>query len=152
MSKAMWTHLRVRYGETDAMGVVYHSNYFRYFEVGRSQTFRTLGYSYKKFESEGFMLPVTHCESTFYSPARYDDILWIETSVQQYKGARLKLHYKVYKQNNSDVLDENAPTDGQNLILLVEGNTSHAIVDSQLKPVNIKKSKPDFHQVLEALI
>lgn len=146
MSNTRWTQLRVRYGETDAMGVVYHSNYFRFFEVGRSSAFRALGYSYKRFEQEGFMMPVTHCDCTFVSPARYDDVLWIETTIASFKGARLKLHYKIYKQVDS-TLDFSGPQ--EDMPLLVEGSTTHAIVDSNLKPVNIKKSNPEFHQLLE---
>lgn len=146
MSTAHWTQLRVRYGETDAMGVVYHSNYFRYFEVGRSTTFRSLGYSYRRFETEGFMLPVTHCDCSFAQPARYDDVLWIETTIANFKGARLKLNYRIFKQVDPDL---NCDGPQENMVFLVAGSTSHGIVDSQLKPVNIKKTNPDFYVLLE---
>jgi len=130
------TTLRVRYGETDQMGVVYHSNYFRYFEVGRSSYFRELGYSYKTFEEEGFMLPLIHCACDFVYPAKYDDELFIHTTIKSFKGARLTLSYEIFKLEKDEQ------------VLLVKGITSHGIVSSDMKPVNVKKANPRFYSLL----
>lgn len=128
--------LRVRYGETDQMGVVYHSNYFRYFEAARASFFRDLGYSYKRFEEEGFMLPLTSCDCDFKKPAKYDDEIIIRTTIASHKGVRIKLAYQAIR------ID-----DGQE-VLLVEGSTTHAFVNMEMKPVNIKKENPEFYNLL----
>lgn len=133
--KSFDTSIRVRYGETDQMGVVYHSNYFRYFEVGRSSFFRDLGYTYKRFEEEGFMLPLIHCECHFKQPAKYDDEIIIRTSISSLKGVRVTLDYQALRVENDQE------------VLLVTGSTTHAFVDSQMKPVNIKKANPDFYHL-----
>ncbi len=133
--------LRVRYGETDKMGVVYHSNYFRYFEVGRSSYFRDLGYTYKQFEEDGFMLPLINCACDFIMPAAYDDELFIHTSISHFKGARITLEYRIYKDGQSP---------DQEQILLVKGHTSHAFVDMNMKPVNVKKANVKFYELLMA--
>lgn len=144
MEKKLSAHissLRVRYGETDKMGVVYHSNYFRYFEVGRSSYFRDLGYTYKRFEEDGFMLPLINCTCDFIMPAAYDDELFIHTTISHFKGARITLDYKIYKE---------ADDPDQDQVLLVKGHTSHAFVDDKMKPVNIKKANPEFYGLLMA--
>ena len=77
--------LRVRYGETDQMGYCYYGNYAQYFEVGRVETLRSLGLSYKQLENEGFMLPVSEFSVKYKSPAFYDDLLSIETTITETK-------------------------------------------------------------------
>lgn len=82
----MYTHetqLRVRYGETDQMGYLYYGNYALYYEVGRTESLRSLGFSYKGLEAEGVMLPVVNLQSEYFRPAFYDDLITIKTSLQQ---------------------------------------------------------------------
>ena len=136
--KSCDTTIRIRYGETDQMGVVYHSNYFRYFEVGRSSLFRDIGYTYKRFEEEGFMLPLIHCDCSFKQPAKYDDEVIIRTTISALKGVRVTLHYQALK-----IEDDKE-------VILVTGSTTHAFVDSHMKPVNIKKVNPDFYALATA--
>jgi acyl-CoA thioester hydrolase len=73
------TQVRVRYGETDKMRVVYHGNYVQYFEVGRVEAIRTLGISYKDMEDAGIIMPVIEWQAKFLRPARYDDLLTVKT-------------------------------------------------------------------------
>lgn len=82
----MYTHetqIRVRYGETDQMGYLYYGNYALYYEVGRTESLRSLGFSYKGLEAAGVMLPVVNLQSEYFRPAFYDDLITIKTSLQQ---------------------------------------------------------------------
>jgi acyl-CoA thioester hydrolase len=92
--------LRVRYGETDQMGYCYYGNYASYFEVGRVEALRSLGMSYRSLEEDGVMLPVSHFEVNYHSPALYDDELSIKTSIVLMKGARLFFEYTIHNANN----------------------------------------------------
>jgi acyl-CoA thioester hydrolase len=83
------TQIRVRYGETDQMGYCYYGNYAQYFEVGRVEALRTVGLSYKELEEQGIMLPVSEFNVKYLSPAFYDDLLTIKTTITKIKGARL---------------------------------------------------------------
>ena len=94
--------LRVRYGETDQMGYCYYGNYASYFEVGRVETLRELGHSYKELEESGIMLPVSHFEIDYIKPAFYDDELKVTTIISELKGARLFFDYEIH--NASDAL------------------------------------------------
>jgi len=115
------TTYRVISGDTDNMGQAYYGNYFRWFEIGRSEMFRSLGLSYKAVEDHGIFLPVseTHCKYSI--PAKYDDILVIETSLDTKIKAGLKFDYKVYSE------------DGKTL--LARGYTKHPCVNRQGKVV-----------------
>jgi len=110
------TTCRVRYGDTDKMGFVYHANYFRWFEVGRSEMFRSLGIPYKSIESKGFFLPLSEMHCKFNAPSQYDDILVIETSLDLHYRAGMKFDYQIFSENGDK--------------LLVSGYTKHACVDS----------------------
>ncbi len=95
--------IRVRYGETDQMGVVYHGNYATYCEVARVEFFRELDMPYKDLEASGIMLPVTELNLKFHQPAYYDDVLKIHISLFEIPtGVRLKFLYEIF--NESDVL------------------------------------------------
>jgi acyl-CoA thioester hydrolase len=97
------TKLRVRYGETDQMGYCYYGNYAMYFEVGRVEAMRSLGMSYRSLEERGIMLPVSHFEVNYKSPARYDDELSIKTSITEVKGARLRFDYIIELEDGTRV-------------------------------------------------
>lgn len=111
------TTLRVRYAETDAMGVVYHTNYIVWFEVGRGEYMRQRGGTYREFEDHGLYLPVTQVDARFIAPARYDDVLVVRTSVEEVRSRSVTLYYEV-------VMKET----GQ---LLVTGHTKHLCMDRQ---------------------
>ncbi|MDY7232597.1 acyl-CoA thioesterase [Hyalangium rubrum] len=116
--------LRVIYGDTDQMGVVYHANYFRYFEFSRMEYFRARGGSYVELEAQGFMLPVVEASCQYKSPARYDDLLLIRPKVSELRRASLVFTYEVVR--------EREPAS-----LLCTGTTVHACLgrDGKLKRI-----------------
>ncbi len=124
----MWTHrtnYRVIYGDTDNMGQVYYGNYFRWFEIGRSEMFRKLGLPYKTVEDNGIFLPVSETHCKYSTPAKYDDIIVIETSVDTSVKGGIKFDYTIYAE------------DGETL--LAKGYTKHACVNQQGKVVRPPK-------------
>ena len=90
--------VRVRYAETDQMGVVYHGNYAQYFEMGRVEWLRNLGVSYKAMEAQGVMLPLVSLTMQYKKPARYDDLLTIKTLLKSQKSVKLEFDYEVYNE------------------------------------------------------
>lgn len=112
--------LRVRYAETDQMGVAWHGNYFAWFEVGRTELLRGLGLTYSALESEGLRLPVIDCAARYLRPARYDDVLEVETRVASLGGARIGFEYSVRREGQSETL--------------ATGSTVHAAVDAGGRP------------------
>ena len=113
------TTVRVLYGDTDAGGVVYNANYLRYFERGRTELMREwVGVSYREIEAMGFILPVTECWSRFKAPAFYDDLLEIETEVNELSRLKCTFSYRVVRPDPA----------GTKPKLLVKGYTVHAAV------------------------
>ena len=94
------TTLRVRYGETDRMGYVYYGNYAEYYEVGRVETLRQLGFSYKEMEDRDVMLPVVDFSINYKKPAFYDDEIRIVTTIKEMPSVRITFHYECYNQHN----------------------------------------------------
>jgi len=93
------TEIRVRYGETDQMGVVYHANYAVYFEVGRTEWLRQFGLSYSSMEAEGIMLPVISLNINYKNSARYDDVLKVKTTLKKMPTATIEFEYELVNQN-----------------------------------------------------
>jgi len=118
------TKIRVRYEETDAMGVVYYSNYFVWFEVARTEFLRSIGLSYKKMEEEGFRLAVVDASCRYKAPSRYDDVVNLQTWVSDVGNASLRFEYKVSCREK----------------LLATGMTAHVFTDPALKPVKIPQA------------
>lgn len=108
------TQIRVRYAETDRMGLLHHANYLVYFEQARTDLLRSLGVTYKDMEDQGFFLVVAKADIRFRSPAHYDDLLTIRTTVTRTSPVRLEHKYDVYG------------PDGK---LVAEGATTLACVD-----------------------
>lgn len=91
---------RIRYADTDQMGYAYYGNYAKYYEIGRVETIRSLGFSYKDFESKlGIMLPVLHLESRFLKPAYYDDLLTVETQIKELPTKMITFHCNIFNEN-----------------------------------------------------
>jgi len=95
--------VRVRYAETDQMGVVYYANYFVWFEVGRCELLRSTGSSYRDLESAGFMLPVIEAHCEYRSPARYDDELQVKVWGKLLSPARVEFSYEVSRPSDSTI-------------------------------------------------
>jgi acyl-CoA thioester hydrolase len=116
--------VRVRYGETDQMGVVYHPNYFLYFETGRTELMRASGVAYSELEKSGVYLVVTQASCRYRAAARYDQELKIVTRVDQVGKATVQFSYRVL---------------GPDGTLLAEGATELASVDARKNPVRLPK-------------
>jgi len=113
------SRIRVRYAETDQMGVVYHSNYFIWFEVGRVELMRQLGISYREMEQDGCLIAVVDARCRYKSPARYDDELIVRTHLKNVRETMVHFSYELVR-----VGDET---------LLAEGETTHIVIDKQMK-------------------
>jgi acyl-CoA thioester hydrolase len=100
--------IRVRYAETDRMGYVYYGNYAAYLEVARVEALRNLGFTYKKLEDEGIMLPVLDYSIKYIRPALYDDLLTVITKITSLPAARINFEYEIY--NDKDILLSKAAT------------------------------------------
>ncbi|GAA4063024.1 thioesterase family protein [Flavobacterium cheonanense] len=91
--------VRVRYGETDQMGVVYHGSYVPYFEIGRVEWLRNKGVSYKALEESGIALPIVSMHLNYKKPARYDDMLTINTKLKKYSGVKIEFDCEIRNEN-----------------------------------------------------
>jgi acyl-CoA thioester hydrolase len=118
--------IRVRYAETDKMGVVYHANYFMWFEIGRCELLRAIGRSYRDMEAAGIGLPVIEAHCEYKSPARYDDELVVKTRGTLLSAARLEFVYEISR-----------PIDAT---INAVGRTVHAAVDATGRPCRL----PDY--------
>lgn len=97
--------LRIRYGETDQMGIVYHGNYAQFLEMGRIEWLRNLGLSYKKMEEEGVKLPVISLTVNFRKPAYFDQLIYVTTSLRNTPGVKIVFDYKI-QDENGELLSE----------------------------------------------
>lgn len=114
------TTLRVRYAETDQMGVVYHSNYFVWFEVARVELLRKLGFTYKEMEKQDdCVIAVVDARCRYKSPARYDDELIVRTHLKNIRESLIHFGYEVLRRTDNTVL--------------AEGETTHIVVTSEMK-------------------
>ncbi len=114
------TRLRVRYAETDQMGVVYHSNHFVWFEVGRVELLRQLGFSYRDMESkDGCFIAVAEAKCRYRAPVRYDEEVLVRTQLLNVRDSVIHFGYELRR-----------ATDGA---LLAEGETTHIVTDPDLK-------------------
>lgn len=104
------TQIRVRYSETDAMGFLHHSNYLTYFEIGRTELFRAQGGSYRRMEQLGLFFVVVKVEVRFRRPAKYDDLLTLETAITRTTPAKLEHSYRLLR--GTELLTEGASTLG----------------------------------------
>ncbi len=102
------TQTRIRYSETDQMGVVYHGNYAQFFELGRTEWLRSLGVSYKDMEISGIMLPVISINFKFLKSALYDDVLTIKTFLKKKPSVKIEFEYEIVNQNNELICTGNS--------------------------------------------
>ena len=128
------TTVRVRYAETDQMGVVYHSNFFVWFEVGRVEMLRTMGVTYKDMEQvDDCHIVVVEASCQYKKPARYDDVLRIRTRIAEARTRTIRFSYEVFHDATGD--------------LLATGSTGHVICDSEGRP----RSLPEKYRKLFAI-
>ena len=117
------TRVRVRYAETDRMGVVYYANYLVWFEVGRTEWLRTTGWSYREMEQDGIALPVIDVRCEYLQPARYDDEIEIRTRASILTPIRIRFDYDVVR-----ISDE---------VVAATGHTVHAALDPNGRPCRL---------------
>jgi len=106
--KKFSTNIRVRYGETDQMGVVYHGNYASYFEIARTEWLRNLGVTYKELENKGIMLPVISLFFNFIKSAKYDDVLTIIVILKKKPLVKIEFDYEIYNQKKEKISTGNS--------------------------------------------
>ncbi len=122
---------RVRYCDTDKMGIVYNGNYLSYFEIGRTELLRNIGMSYHYIEEMGYYLPLLGANLEFIKSAKYDDIIRIETEIESELKVRFTFNYKIYRNNE----------------LLTIGSTTHCFMDiPTMKPARPPKFFIEFVQ------
>lgn len=127
------TSYRVIYGDTDNMGIAYHANYFRWFEIGRTEMLRDLGMTYKIIEKKGYFFPVADVRCRFMTPVHYDDLLLIETTIDASVRGGLKFDYGIFSQDSRKAF--------------AKGYTKHACLD----PTGHVVRPPDFLKELFGL-
>ena len=116
-------NIRVIYADTDAMGIVYHTNYIKWFEIGRTELLRNIGIVYAEMEARGYNLPLTEVYCNYLFPARYDQIIVVETDLEYLKRASMKFNYTIWDEDREKAL--------------VEGYTIHACTNNLGKIVRI---------------
>ena len=132
--------VRVRYAETDQMGVVYYANYLIWFELGRVEVLRGLGLSYHTLEVDHkCILPVVEATCRYRAPARYDDVILIEARPSMLRGSVLKFAYRILRKNTGDAEP----------VLLAEGETVHVVCD---RDFNRKPLPSQYVEALKALM
>jgi acyl-CoA thioester hydrolase len=118
------SRVRVRYAETDQMGVVYHANHFIWFEIGRVDLMRQLGFTYRDMERDhGCFIPVVDARCRYKAPARYDDEIIVRTHLRNVRESMIHFGYELLRASDT--------------ALLAEGETMHMILDSKMKPVSL---------------
>jgi acyl-CoA thioester hydrolase len=118
------TRVRVRYAETDQMGVVYHSNHFIWFEIGRVEFLRQLGFSYKDMEAfDGCFIAVVDARCRYKAPARYDEEIIVRTHLKNIRESVIHFGYELVR-----------ASDG---VILAEGETTHIVADAQMRKTSI---------------
>ena len=132
-NKIVYIH-QVQYYETDMMQIVHHSNYIRWFEEARTYMLEQIGYPYDRIESEGILIPVLSVSCEYKIPCRYGEKINVIPKVTAYNGIRLKFEYEVWNEDFSE--------------LRVKGTSSHCFVNSEFKPVSVKRENPELHELL----
>jgi acyl-CoA thioester hydrolase len=120
------SRIRVRYKDTDQMGIVYYANYLVWFEIGRTELMRRLGMPYREFEKNNLYLPVIRVSCDYKVPARYDDEIALLTWIESLQEVRVVFGYEVRREEE----------------LLARGSTEHAFVNSTGRPVVLRKHSP----------
>ncbi|MFT5872521.1 MAG: acyl-CoA thioester hydrolase [Clostridium sp.] len=120
------TKLKVRYIETDKMGIVHHAHYYSWFGVGRTEYIAEIGMTYKQMEENYIMLPVVESSCKYIEGAKFDDILIIQTFIKVLTGAKVIFNYNVVRENDKKIL--------------AKGSTTQAFVNEEFRVVNLKKT------------
>jgi acyl-CoA thioester hydrolase len=123
MATTVCSHVRVRYAETDKMGVVYYANYLVWFEVGRCEWLRRAGYSYREVEEAGVILPVVEARCEYRQPARYDDEIEIRATGALLSAVRVQFDYEIVREASG--------------VIAAVGRTVHAVLNPAGRPTRL---------------
>ena len=133
------TDIRVRYAETDQMGVVHHANYYVYYEAAREDLIKEIGIRYSEMEDMGIMMPLVETQCRYIKGAKYDDELVVETSVDALTPVKIVINYNVKDKNSGE--------------FIAKGKTTQAFVDkNSFKIINMKKENLEIWTKIEKLI
>lgn len=125
----------VRYAETDQMGIVHHCVYPVWYEVARTDFIKKMGMSYTEMERKGVMMPVVEVRSKYISPAYYEDELTVQVKIKHFNPAKIEFEYNIYRDLNSDAINT--------------GFTVHALTDTSIKLINLKKKFPEIYNMIK---
>lgn len=128
---------RVRYGDTDKMGISYYANYFVWFEAARTEYFRALGLPYTECEKQGYFLPVIDTGAKYKAPSTYDDLVVVRTSVSEIKASSMRFEYEVLNKTTG--------------ILLVTGYSVHVFVNREMQPVRVPENVKQTVKIFKLL-
>lgn len=129
--------IEVRYCETDRMGIVHHSRYYPWFEIGRNDFFKRSGMTYNEVEKAGILLPLIESHCHYHHGAQFGDMVLVKTSISELTPARIKYAYQIFREQDNQ--------------LLAEGYTVHAFTTPELKCVNLRKKNPNLWEILQNL-
>lgn len=132
------TTIKVRYVETDQMGIVHHSNYYTWFEIGRCDFLRESGMTYRAIEQEGIMLPLVDSYCKYIEGAKYDDLLTVITRIEEMNGAKIVFNYDLVRHEDNKII--------------AKGKTTHAFVNQDFNIINVKKANPKVWETLQSHI
>ena len=131
MEETVYMH-EVQYYETDAMQIVHHSNYIRWFEEARHDYLKRAGFPYEEIEARGIIIPVLTADCKYKAAVRFGEKVKIVSSLESFNGLRFELAYHVYTEDGT--------------VLHASGRTGHCFLDRNMRPVNIKKKAPDIYE------
>lgn len=138
MSYETKSNIRVRYSETDAMGIVHHSRYYPWFEVARDEFVKSVGLKYSEMEKAGLSMPLVETYAKYIDCARYDDEITVICRLTKLTYSRCVFSYEVIRDIDQKVL--------------TRGETSHAFCNAELRPINLKKNFPEYYNKLIELL
>ena len=133
MSAFVYEH-RIKYYETDKMGLTHHSNYIRFMEEARVELLRSWGIDWAALEKEGILSAVTAVSGRYKNPCGFDDLLYIRVRLEEYTGIRMIFHYEMTEKDGSAVF---------------EGASEHCFLNEERHPLRLKRLRPDLHELLQ---
>lgn len=125
----------VRYAETDQMGIVHHSNYPVWYEVGRTDFIKAMGISYSEMENRGILVPLLSLDCQYRRPALYEDELTVRTHLVRANAVKMEFEYQIFKKGEYEPINT--------------GHTLHGIVNHNLQPIPLKRTHPDIYEMLQ---
>lgn len=129
---------KVQYYETDAMAIVHHSNYIRWFEEARLDYLEKVGLPYDEIERRGIMIPVLEASCRYRQSVKFGETVWIDTKITSFNGLKFSVSYQVYGVDRE--------------ILHAEGTTEHCFLNAEFRPVRLKKVAPDIYDKFSACV